>query len=52
VFGPETASGTGASGEPGAPVLPEQIVDSMVDALEQRVLAELERRGGRYSGAF
>jgi hypothetical protein len=52
LFGPGTASGAGASGEPGAPILPEQIVDSMVDALEQRVLAELERRGGRYSGAF
>ncbi|BEP13943.1 hypothetical protein acdb102_22540 [Acidothermaceae bacterium B102] len=32
--------------------LPEQVVDSLVEALELRLLADLDRRGGRYSGAF
>jgi hypothetical protein len=32
--------------------LSEDVVDDLVDALERRVLAELERRGGRYSEAF
>lgn len=27
-------------------------IDGLVDALEERVLAELERRGGRYAGVF
>jgi hypothetical protein len=41
------------SAEQGAPpVMPEHVVDNLVDALEQRVLAELERRGGRYAEVF
>ena len=38
--------GTGTDG------MSDQMVDRLVDALEQRVLAEVERRGGRYSGLF
>jgi hypothetical protein len=46
------ATGAGAlTGVGGAPV-PEPLLDGVVEALEQRLLAELERRGGRYSGVF
>ena len=27
-------------------------VDAMIEAIEQRLLAELERRGGRFQGLF
>ena len=27
-------------------------IDAIVDALEERVLAEIDRRGGRYQGIF
>lgn len=38
-------SGATVAGVPGG-------LDGLVDALEERVLAELERRGGRYAGVF
>jgi hypothetical protein len=38
---------TGAA--PGAPTID---IDAVVDQLEQRLLAEIERRGGRYQGVF
>ncbi|MCP3993680.1 MAG: DUF4157 domain-containing protein [bacterium] len=43
---PELAQDAGIPPDPGVQVL------SLVEALEERVLAELERRGGRYAGVF
>lgn len=47
------ASGAGvAAGGPAATLLTDEVVDGLVDALERRLVAELERRGGRYTGVF
>lgn len=50
------SSAPGMSGEQapghGAGDLSDQTVDRVVAAVEERVLAELERRGGRYGGLF
>jgi hypothetical protein len=48
--GGPTGGSQAAAGEGGALSL--QMVDQMVMALEDRVLAEIERRGGRYAGVF
>ncbi|HET9656121.1 MAG TPA: DUF4157 domain-containing protein [Kineosporiaceae bacterium] len=55
--GPAAWTAGAATADPAAPVtapgpLPEHVVDGLLDALEQRVLAELERRGGRYAEVF
>jgi hypothetical protein len=36
----------------GAFAPPPLAIDAIVDALEERVLAEIDRRGGRYQGIF
>ncbi|MBX9247138.1 hypothetical protein ICW40_20305, partial [Actinotalea ferrariae] len=51
------AGGAGAgvgtvAGAPAATLLTDEVVDGLVDALERRLVAELERRGGRYTGVF
>ncbi|NLT55647.1 MAG: DUF4157 domain-containing protein [Actinomycetales bacterium] len=55
--GPAAAPGGAAAGtNPLAGQAPERlsesVVDRVVDAIEQRVLAEIERRGGRYREVF
>jgi hypothetical protein len=42
----------GTSGPEGGVALPARAMDAIVDALEERVLAEIERRGGRYQGRY
>jgi hypothetical protein len=47
-----TASAGGASGKHTDSDGMARLVDQVVEALEERVLGELERRGGRFLGAF
>lgn len=47
-----TSPGAGSGGSAAPGPLPEHVVDGLLDALEQRVLAEIERRGGRYAEVF
>jgi hypothetical protein len=47
------AADTGASAAAGnPPAATDPAFDDLLDALEDRLLAELERRGGRYAGVF
>jgi hypothetical protein len=46
--GPAAAGGAAAGGGR----LPEADIDRIVEAVEQRLLRQLERRGGRYAGVF
>jgi hypothetical protein len=50
--GADRSTPAAPAGPDAPPVVPDHVVDSLVDALEQRLLAELERRGGRYAGVF
>ena len=47
--GPSALSGVGAATPTG---LAGVDVDRLIEAIEERVLAEIERRGGRYTGLF
>jgi hypothetical protein len=48
-----TAAETGAAAAAGhPPAATDPAFDDLLDALEDRLLAELERRGGRYAGVF
>jgi hypothetical protein len=46
------AAGPATPTEPGAPALGYAQVSELLEALEERLLAEIERRGGRYAGVF
>jgi hypothetical protein len=50
----EGAAAPGRRGEPRderpAPRLTDAEIDRIVEALEERILAELDRRGGRFAG--
>ncbi|MFL6113212.1 MAG: DUF4157 domain-containing protein, partial [Catenulispora sp.] len=50
--GPASAPGAAAAARPAAHHLPDADVDRIVQAVEQRLLRQLERRGGRYAGVF
>jgi len=47
--GPSLTGGVGAGTQPGPAGVD---VDRLIEAIEERVLAEIERRGGRYTGLF
>ena len=47
--GPSATSGVSAATQPD---LARVDVDRLIEAIEERVLAEIERRGGRYAGLF
>ncbi|HYH51110.1 MAG TPA: hypothetical protein VEG38_16310 [Acidimicrobiia bacterium] len=58
---PSPMSAPGASASPGGEMALQHqrgfapsplVIDAIVDALEERVLAEIDRRGGRYQGIF
>jgi hypothetical protein len=47
------ASAAGADGVPGGAPPPSTVdIDRLADLLEQRLIKQIERRGGRYSGVF
>ena len=51
--GGEPASVGGSGAQMQAPVeAPAVDVDRLIEAIEERVLGEIERRGGRYTGVF
>ena len=50
---PGAAVNGGGPSAPGSAATPGGVdVDRLIEAIEERVLAEIERRGGRYTGLF
>ncbi|MGH8974436.1 MAG: hypothetical protein ACRD0C_14700, partial [Acidimicrobiia bacterium] len=50
--GPDTAIPGRMSSSPAERAAPGVDMDRLIEAIEERVLAEIERRGGRYTGLF